>query len=167
MADPALEGWKPRTLPGFFDLVGPLWTRKEGDSWAYGIAGGGQAHQSRRNRARRNAGHAARPRTERHRLGSQRPQTVHHRRARRPFPCAGAAGPVRRRPRPHRSPSFFAGFHARQSDRGWRRNRHRLRNSENQVDGSNTSATNARSSGDRYAVRRRIGARRPQWTYRR
>ena len=37
MADPALEGWKPRTLPGFFALVGPLWTRKEGDAWAYGI----------------------------------------------------------------------------------------------------------------------------------
>ena len=37
VADPALEGWKPRTLPGFFDLVGPLWTKKEGDSWAYGI----------------------------------------------------------------------------------------------------------------------------------
>jgi len=35
--DPALEGWKPRTLTGFFDLVGPLWTRKEGDVWAYGI----------------------------------------------------------------------------------------------------------------------------------
>ena len=37
MADPALEGWKPRTLPGFFDLVGPLWTKKDGESWAYGI----------------------------------------------------------------------------------------------------------------------------------
>jgi uncharacterized protein (TIGR00369 family) len=37
VADPALEGWKPRTLPGFLDLVGPLWTKKEGDSWAYGI----------------------------------------------------------------------------------------------------------------------------------
>ena len=37
VADPALEGWKPRTLPGFFDLVGPLWTRKEDVSWAYGI----------------------------------------------------------------------------------------------------------------------------------
>ena len=37
VADPALEGWKPRTLPGFFDLVGPLWTKKEGDSWVYGI----------------------------------------------------------------------------------------------------------------------------------
>lgn len=37
MADPALEGWKPRILPGFMSLVGPLWTRKEGDTWAYGI----------------------------------------------------------------------------------------------------------------------------------
>jgi uncharacterized protein (TIGR00369 family) len=37
VADPALEGWKSRALPGFFDLVGPLWTKKEGDCWAYGI----------------------------------------------------------------------------------------------------------------------------------
>ena len=37
VADPAVDGWKPRTLPGFFALVGPLWTRKEGDAWAYGI----------------------------------------------------------------------------------------------------------------------------------
>jgi uncharacterized protein (TIGR00369 family) len=35
MADPALDGWKARTLPGFFGLVGPLWTKKEGDTWAY------------------------------------------------------------------------------------------------------------------------------------
>jgi len=31
----AAEGWKPRILPGFFGLVGPLWTKKEGDRWAY------------------------------------------------------------------------------------------------------------------------------------
>lgn len=37
MIDPALDGWKPRTLPGFGGLVGPLWTRKEGDTWAYGV----------------------------------------------------------------------------------------------------------------------------------
>jgi uncharacterized protein (TIGR00369 family) len=35
MADPALDGWKARTLPGFFGLVGPMWTRKEGETWAY------------------------------------------------------------------------------------------------------------------------------------
>lgn len=35
MADPALDGWKARTLPGFFGLVGPMWTKKEGDAWAY------------------------------------------------------------------------------------------------------------------------------------
>jgi uncharacterized protein (TIGR00369 family) len=35
VADPALEGWKPRVLPGFFGLVGPLWTKKEGEGWAY------------------------------------------------------------------------------------------------------------------------------------
>ena len=37
MTDPALEGWKSHTQPGFFGLVGPLWTRKHGDSWAYGF----------------------------------------------------------------------------------------------------------------------------------
>jgi uncharacterized protein (TIGR00369 family) len=37
MPDPADEGWKPRTLPGFIGLVGPLWTKKEGTSWNYGI----------------------------------------------------------------------------------------------------------------------------------
>lgn len=37
MIDPALDGWKPRTLPGFAGLVGPLWTRKENDAWAYGL----------------------------------------------------------------------------------------------------------------------------------
>jgi uncharacterized protein (TIGR00369 family) len=35
--DPAHDGWKPRTLPGFGGLVGPLWTRKEGEAWAYGL----------------------------------------------------------------------------------------------------------------------------------
>jgi uncharacterized protein (TIGR00369 family) len=33
--DPALDGWKPRELEGFFGLVGPLWTRKEDGVWAY------------------------------------------------------------------------------------------------------------------------------------
>jgi uncharacterized protein (TIGR00369 family) len=37
MPDPAHEGWKPRTLPGFIGLVGPLWTKKQGASWNYGI----------------------------------------------------------------------------------------------------------------------------------
>jgi len=30
-------GWRARTLPGFAGLVGPLWTRKEADAWAYGL----------------------------------------------------------------------------------------------------------------------------------
>lgn len=30
-------GWRSRSLPGFAGLVGPLWTRKEPDGWAYGI----------------------------------------------------------------------------------------------------------------------------------
>ena len=33
--DPSTSGWKPRTLEGFIGSVGPLWTRKENDSWAY------------------------------------------------------------------------------------------------------------------------------------
>ena len=33
--DPAADGWKPRSRTGFFGLVGPLWTRREGDGWAY------------------------------------------------------------------------------------------------------------------------------------
>lgn len=31
------EGWKPRELPGFIGTAGPLWTRREGDVWAYGL----------------------------------------------------------------------------------------------------------------------------------
>nr|WP_316641650.1 PaaI family thioesterase [uncultured Roseateles sp.] len=31
------KGWRQRTLPGFAGLVGPLWTRKEEHSWAYGL----------------------------------------------------------------------------------------------------------------------------------
>jgi len=37
MTDPALDGWKARTLPGFIGAVGPLWTKREGDRWAYGF----------------------------------------------------------------------------------------------------------------------------------
>lgn len=39
MTDQDLEqlGWRRRELPGFIGLVGPLWTRREGDAWAYGI----------------------------------------------------------------------------------------------------------------------------------
>ena len=35
--DPSLDGWNPRSLDGFFGLVGPLWTRKEEGTWAYGF----------------------------------------------------------------------------------------------------------------------------------
>jgi acyl-coenzyme A thioesterase PaaI-like protein len=31
------QGWKPRDLPGFIGLAGPLWTRREGETWAYGL----------------------------------------------------------------------------------------------------------------------------------
>jgi uncharacterized protein (TIGR00369 family) len=37
MIAPALDGWKLRSLPGFGGLVGPWWTRKEHDTWAYGL----------------------------------------------------------------------------------------------------------------------------------
>lgn len=30
-------GWKRRDLPGFIGLVGPLWTRRETEAWAYGL----------------------------------------------------------------------------------------------------------------------------------
>lgn len=30
-------GWKSHELPGFIGLVGPLWTRREDDTWAYGL----------------------------------------------------------------------------------------------------------------------------------
>lgn len=35
--DPAQDGWTQRPLEGFFSVVGPLWTRREGDAWAYGL----------------------------------------------------------------------------------------------------------------------------------
>jgi len=30
-------GWKQRSLGGFADRFGPVWTKKESDGWAYGI----------------------------------------------------------------------------------------------------------------------------------
>ena len=32
-----LRGWKKRSLGGFMDNAGPLWTHKEEGGWAYGI----------------------------------------------------------------------------------------------------------------------------------
>ena len=32
-----LRGWKKRSLGGFMDCAGPLWTNKEEGGWAYGI----------------------------------------------------------------------------------------------------------------------------------
>ena len=37
VADPSAAGWKQRELPGFIGSVGPLWTKKENDAWAYAI----------------------------------------------------------------------------------------------------------------------------------
>ncbi|HSW04354.1 PaaI family thioesterase [Aquabacterium sp.] len=31
------QGWKQRSLAGFAGLIGPLWTRQEEISWAYGV----------------------------------------------------------------------------------------------------------------------------------
>ena len=31
------QGWKPRQLGGFMGLAGPLWTRREGAGWVYGL----------------------------------------------------------------------------------------------------------------------------------
>ncbi|MFT4240838.1 MAG: PaaI family thioesterase [Acidovorax sp.] len=33
----ALHHWKRRELPGFMGLAGPLWTRREGEAWAYAV----------------------------------------------------------------------------------------------------------------------------------
>ena len=35
--DPEAEGWAPRPPVGFTGLTGPLWSRPEGDGWAYGV----------------------------------------------------------------------------------------------------------------------------------
>lgn len=37
MDDPERDGWKVRDLPGFIGQVGPLWTRREPEAWAYGV----------------------------------------------------------------------------------------------------------------------------------
>lgn len=37
MFDPATDGWKLRTLPGFIGVAGPLWSIKETSGWAYGM----------------------------------------------------------------------------------------------------------------------------------
>jgi len=31
------QHWKQRALPGFMGVAGPLWSRSEGDAWAYGL----------------------------------------------------------------------------------------------------------------------------------
>ncbi len=36
------SGWRPRSLPGFVGLIGPLLTRKEEAGWAYGLVAGQQ-----------------------------------------------------------------------------------------------------------------------------
>jgi len=35
--DPASEGWSARPPNGFSGFTGPLWSRPEGDGWAYGV----------------------------------------------------------------------------------------------------------------------------------
>jgi uncharacterized protein (TIGR00369 family) len=36
------QGWGERAGHGFSGLVGPIWTRREGDEWAYGLLTGEQ-----------------------------------------------------------------------------------------------------------------------------
>ena len=31
------QHWRQRVLPGFMGVAGPLWSRREGGSWAYGL----------------------------------------------------------------------------------------------------------------------------------
>ena len=33
--DPAVDGWKTMKGPGFSSLVGPIWAKRDGDSWRY------------------------------------------------------------------------------------------------------------------------------------
>ncbi|MFT4096310.1 MAG: PaaI family thioesterase [Rhodoblastus sp.] len=35
--DPAAHGWKTMKGPGFSSLVGPIWAKRDGDSWRYGF----------------------------------------------------------------------------------------------------------------------------------
>ncbi len=35
--DPASQGWKTLKSKGFFAEVGPLWSRRQGDTWEYGL----------------------------------------------------------------------------------------------------------------------------------
>lgn len=39
---PSRDGWRERSLSGFIDVAGPLWTRKEAGGWAYGLHCGEQ-----------------------------------------------------------------------------------------------------------------------------
>lgn len=36
------QGWKRHDMPGFMGLAGPLWSRREGETWAYGLLAGPQ-----------------------------------------------------------------------------------------------------------------------------
>jgi uncharacterized protein (TIGR00369 family) len=40
MIDPGTDGWKQRESKGFMAHLGPLWSRREGDEWAYGVIAG-------------------------------------------------------------------------------------------------------------------------------
>jgi uncharacterized protein (TIGR00369 family) len=33
--DPAAHGWKKMNLKGFTELVGPIWSRRNGEGWSY------------------------------------------------------------------------------------------------------------------------------------
>ncbi|MGE0714286.1 MAG: PaaI family thioesterase [Alphaproteobacteria bacterium] len=38
--DPSAHGWKQRNVRGFSELVGPFWTRRDEQGWAYGFLAG-------------------------------------------------------------------------------------------------------------------------------
>lgn len=38
MTHPPSDDWKPRELPGFMGLTGPLWTHRSNHGWQYGLS---------------------------------------------------------------------------------------------------------------------------------
>ena len=45
--DPAADGWEPYTDEGFVGLVGPFWSRPEGDSFRYAFMAAPKHHNRR------------------------------------------------------------------------------------------------------------------------
>jgi uncharacterized protein (TIGR00369 family) len=45
--DPAAHGWEPYTDDGFIGLVGPFWSRQDGDTYRYAFAAAHKHHNRR------------------------------------------------------------------------------------------------------------------------